>query len=70
MILSKMRSDKTRNDAAEIIAKIRGISPEEALNAAGKLIVTAVKDVTEAKANEIKNMFTEKNIKAIVSKRK
>ncbi len=41
-----------------------------ALNVAGKLIVTAVKDVTEAKANEIKNMFTEKGIKVIVSKRK
>ncbi len=70
VILSKMRSDKVRNEAAEIIAQVRGISQEEALKAAGKLIVTAVKDVTEEKANEIKNTFTEKGIKAIVSKRK
>ena len=70
VILSKMRSDKMRNDAAEVIAAIQGISTEDALKVAGKLIVTAAKDVTEAKANEIKSTFTEKGIKAIVSKRK
>ncbi len=70
VILSKIRSDKTRSEAAEIIASVQGISREKALETASKLIITAAKDVTEARAQEIAGMFTEKNIKALVTKRK
>jgi hypothetical protein len=57
VFLNPPKSDDKKQAAAKLIAQIQGIAVGEALALAGKMIVPVAKDVSEAEAHGVRDMF-------------
>ncbi len=70
VILPQIRSEKKRGEAALVISRLLKVSEEKALQMTNRVIVTVAKDVTEAKAAQIKTAFEKYGFKARVTRKK
>ena len=70
VILPQIRSEKKRGEAALIISQVMGIPEEKALSLTNRVIITVARDLTEARAEQVKATFEEKGFKARVTKKK
>ena len=62
VFLSRPSTDEKRNEAAEIIAHLQGISLADARLLAGKMVIPVAKDISEEDAKEIRKVFKESGL--------
>lgn len=70
VFLTPPKEASKKQAAAEIIARIQGVSVGEAQALAGKMIVPVVKNVTEQAAQEIRDMFKDAGLSCRVTQKR
>ncbi|MCC6466283.1 MAG: hypothetical protein IT463_13170 [Planctomycetes bacterium] len=70
VFLSPPKGTDKKNAAAEIIAELQGISMNDALALAGKMIVPVVKGVSENEANQVRDRFKDAGLSCRITQKR